>query len=276
MNVQYLPYKLYAQDIFTLAQLSDLHLTGTIGTSPSYQRFLQALHMVKMVQPDLLVLTGDLVNHGKTEGYDWLFDTLLKTNIAFACIGGNHDVTHETNEHLPFEQRQFFGVKTDIRLLNQHSITVYLNHHTWQILLIHSGVSGQIAGQIDLPTLTWLDQTLANHLSTVIALHHHPITVGSAWIDAYQLQNHAEFWHIINKHPNVHAIICGHVHQAHSIIAPTQHLCTVHTCPATDRQFMPYQKTFTLDNQQGGLRILQLSNDNTIATHTKRYDVHLK
>ena len=273
--MNYPPHHLYAKQNFTIAQISDLHLTGEVGVSASYQNFLKVLELAIAQAPNLLLLTGDLVNDGTVAGYDWLFDVLHNTNISFACIAGNHDVTHELGAELPFDKRQFLPIMPDKRLLSQHTITIHLDGQLWQIVLLHSPIAGQIAGQLSQSTLAWLKHTLANHIPSIIAMHHHPISVGSAWIDAYQLQNDTEFWRIIDQYPNVHSVLCGHVHQVHTIKAPTRHICTVHTCLSTDRQFMPYHDSFMLDNQQGGLRILQLNNSNTLTTYTKRYDSHL-
>lgn len=271
--MNYPPTMLAASNTFTISQISDLHLEGQLGSAPSYQKFLQVLALAQNEHPDLLLLTGDLVNDGNKQVYDWLFKTLENTQIAFACIAGNHDVTLEHGKGLSFEARSFEPIEADTRLLNQHKLTINLTQGAWQLLLLNSAVNGKIHGQLSTESLIWLKNQLDNQTPTVIAMHHHPIDVGSAWIDAHRLQNHAEFWQIINQHPNVKAILCGHVHQAHTLTAPTKHPCTIYTCPSTDRQFMPYQDDFTLDKQQGGLRILQLDHHAIIATNTKRYDV---
>ena len=66
---------------FNIVQLSDLHLTGDIGQAPSYQRFLAVFQTAKHLNPDLWLLTGDLVNDGNSDAYDWLFNQLQATKI---------------------------------------------------------------------------------------------------------------------------------------------------------------------------------------------------
>lgn len=274
--MNYPPTTLSANDTLTIAQISDLHLSGQPSCAPSYQKFLHVLALAQRERPNLLLLTGDLVNDGDKRAYDWLFDTLARTNLAFACIAGNHDVTLEHHKHLPFERRTFEPIAADARLLDKHKITITLAQGVWQILLLNSAVGGKIYGQLNADSLTWLQCHLRTQIPTIIAMHHHPTDVASAWIDAHCLQNKAEFWRIINDCPHVKAVLCGHVHQAHQLIAPTQHQCTVYTCPSTDRQFMPHQDSFMLDNQLGGLRILRLNHHAIIAADTKRYDVYPK
>lgn len=262
------PTTLSADDDFVIAQLSDLHLHGQIGIDSSYHKCLSMLEFAKHYKPKLLLLTGDLVNDGIREGYDWLFEQLHNTGIPFLCLAGNHDTTEEVGTHLPFHQRRFLPKALDTRLIRQHKLIINLSQGTWQILAINSAVLGQTIGQIDAPTLKFLTRELDTGLPTIIAMHHHPITVQSAWIDAYMLQNHQQFWQALAPFPNLKAVLCGHVHQAHHLPSPTG--SSVYTCPATARQFLPFADTFATDDLAGGLRLIQLSNNLSLQSYIKR------
>lgn len=252
---------IHAQDTLIIAQISDLHLDENIHSS-HYHHFLKILEKACKLQPDLLILTGDLVNNGKKHVYDWLFDTLTQTNIDFVCIAGNHDVTLEKNTHLDFEKRIFLPKKADKRLLNRHIITLQLTYQTWQIILLDSTQTGQIYGGFSQTTLDWLDTTLTqSNLPTLIFFHHHPLAVGSLWIDEYMLQNQSQFWQIINQHAQVKAIFCGHVHQAQQIQTPASHSCMLYTAPATSRQFLPHHDDFALDDKSAGFRLIAVQNN---------------
>lgn len=256
-------------DNFIIAHLSDLHLSPH---KPHYQtQFLQILALAQRHEPDLLLLTGDLVNDGDKSIYDWLFDTLQRTGIAFACVAGNHDVTYEVGATLAFEKRTFLPITPDKRLLHRTKLDLMTHAGTWQLLLLDSTVSGQIFGRLDQETLAWLSNSLLNDNPTLIALHHPPVLVGSAWIDAYCLQNRQAFWQCLSNAPHVHAILTGHVHQAHALPAPTQHQCTVYTTPATSRQFLPHRDDFALDTLMHGFGLITLSNQNKITSQIIRY-----
>ncbi|MFB6348167.1 metallophosphoesterase [Moraxella sp. ZJ142] len=258
------------QTAFVMVQLSDFHLTGRIGQSPSYQRFLQVLQMATTLQPDLFICTGDLVNDGNSDAYDWLFEMLQRTGTPYLAIAGNHDVTHEIGTGLPYEKRLHIPITPDVRLLNCHRQLVG-THHDWQLLLLDSSVGGETHGKLSAATLSWLDTTLANSpLPAIIALHHHPSPVGSAWIDAYQLANAADFWQIIQKHRHAHTIICGHVHQAQHLQPLAHHPVQLLSCPSTDRQFAPLIDEFTLDNQPAGCRVIQIDNTGVLSSYIKR------
>lgn len=253
---------------FVIAQISDLHLS--IHDPRLFEQFLQVLTQAISHRPDLLLLTGDLVNDGDQALYDQLFEVLTDTQLPFACLAGNHDVTLELNHHLPFDEREFLPICADSRLPNHHAITIALPNHTWQILLINTAQNGRIDGKIHADDLAWLDDNLHAHVSTIIAMHHHPIAVGSAWIDAHQLQNANELWQIINQYPHVQHIICGHVHQAGEHQAPTKHACTLYTCPAVSRQFLPHHDDFALDTLGAGFRLLTLDEMGNLSTQVHR------
>lgn len=236
-----------------IAQLSDLHLTGAVGIDYSYRKFLSALRLIKKRRVEFLLLTGDLVNDGNLEGYDWLFEQLDHTGIKYAAIAGNHDVTHEHNAHLPFEKRTFSPVKMDSRL--QDCATIKLGN--WQLLLLNSTIAGQTGGKLTEQQLDWINTQLTNHHNpTLIALHHHPVAVQSRWIDEYKLTNGAELLAILHQHSNAKVVICGHIHQAHDINLGNT---TLYTTPAISRQFLPFADDFALDTTKtAGIRLIRL------------------
>lgn len=239
----------------TLIQLSDLHLSGEIGEADSYRRFLACLNASRAHAPDYYLLTGDLVNHGDKNATDWLFDVMRAQNVPFFAIAGNHDVTIEDDEHLAFDERTFIPKTPDERLINCHAVAI----GAWRLLLIDSAVSGQIYGKLTPSTLLWLDEQLSAHKApTLIALHHHPLQVKSAWIDGYMLQNAQALWQVIAKHSHVKLMVCGHVHQAHRL--QKQHI-TLCTAPSTHRQFLPFAAQFALDDVAGGFNKITLSQE---------------
>lgn len=255
---------------FNIAQISDLHLTGRVGHAESYQRFLQVLSLAVDDRPDLLLLTGDLINDGNSTGYDWLFERLVATRLPFVCIAGNHDVTHEIGVGLPFAQRQHIPIIPDHRLCDCHSIDICVDDCQWRMLLLNSAVNGETHGSLPHSSLEWLEYNLNHHPHpTLIALHHHPVPMRSAWMDAYILDNKEDFWQVISHHSHVQAVLCGHVHQAHDIHPFTHHPVRLLTCPSTDRQFAPFCDKFTLGDAPAGYRLIQLSNTAHLSSYIK-------
>lgn len=270
------PNHLSVSSDFIIAQISDLHLSTHVFDNTD--KFLKVLDFALTFKPNLLLFTGDLVNDGSLPLYDWLFDTLDKTNIPYLCLAGNHDVTHEMGHDLPFDKRIFTPIAKDNRLIDTHRLIIGLPYATWQLLAVNSAIGGHICGRLDDDKLAFLGTHLNHAIPTLIAMHHHPTPVGSAWIDKHILQNGDAFWatlahakHINQatyatdtaNHPH---ILSGHVHQAHIL---RQNGGTLYTCPATSYQFAPYQDEFSIDDMASGFRLITLDNDHLI-TNIKR------
>jgi predicted MPP superfamily phosphohydrolase len=77
-----------ALDGLSVVHLSDFHFTGRIG--PEY--FLEIVRRSNAMTPDLVALTGDLVDHAPY--LDWLPETVgqLRARVGVFFILGNHDL----------------------------------------------------------------------------------------------------------------------------------------------------------------------------------------
>lgn len=74
-------------DGLKICQLSDLHLTGKIGV----EYFEKVVDVANEFKPDIVVITGDIVDNRKC--LSWLDQTLGKLNPNLGCyyVLGNHD-----------------------------------------------------------------------------------------------------------------------------------------------------------------------------------------
>ncbi len=219
------------------------------------------------IRCDLIVVTGDLVSQVDPNIYDHIFKVLEASNIPFACIAGNHDVTDETITELPFFQRELTAQSADSRLLSRHVIdTEY-----WQLLLLDSAIPGKVAGEITDTDIDWLCEQLATcNKSALIAIHHHVIPMRSEWIDAHIAENTDSFWQRISPFEHLRVIISGHTHQEQ---VRYRQGVTVYSTPSTCYQFKPYEDCFTIDkNVLPGYRWLQLANNGQVASWVKRLD----
>ncbi|WP_413191262.1 metallophosphoesterase [Psychrobacter sp. AT9] len=219
------------------------------------------------IRCDLIVVTGDLVNKVKPAIYDHIFEVLQATDIPFACIAGNHDVTDEIGSDLPFFERELVAQPMDARLLSQHVIeTEY-----WQLLLLDSSISGQVAGEVTTTDIDWLCVQLQEcSKPALIALHHHVIPIESDWIDTHMAKNTEAFWQHMAPFEQLKVIISGHTHQAQ--VRHRQGV-SVYSTPSTCYQFKPYRDDFAYDeNARPGYRWLQLANNGEVASWVKRLD----
>lgn len=76
-------------DGYTIAQLSDIHIGGWFGNRDGLQMLI---NMTNQLHPDMIVFTGDLVNHRtiELEGYEDILSQLTAKDGVFSILG-NHD-----------------------------------------------------------------------------------------------------------------------------------------------------------------------------------------
>ncbi|MCI0491932.1 MAG: metallophosphoesterase, partial [Planctomycetes bacterium] len=82
-----IPRLTLVHDGLRIAHLSDLHMSGRIAKV----YFEEVVEHVNQAQPDLIAITGDLVEHNKC--IDWIPDTLgrLRAPAGVVYVLGNHD-----------------------------------------------------------------------------------------------------------------------------------------------------------------------------------------
>lgn len=194
-----------------IAQISDLHIKapgtlayGRVDTARALERCVATLNQFTP-KPDLVVISGDLVDTPRAEEYAHLKRLLAPLNIAFAGIPGNHDQRDMMRATLP--QNYAFPSGP----LNQH-----LEIGGLDLVLLDSSVSGKPHGELDAPTLRWLEATLASapDRPALLFLHHPPLQAGIWHMDRQNLQNANELANVVKRHPRVQLIATGHVHRA--------------------------------------------------------------
>lgn len=245
-----------------ILQLTDLHLSS----HPPQDRFdldpkvclahVLAQSLASNKDTELMLLTGDLV-HDDTSAYQQLIDLFRSVTIPVLHLSGNHDLDEERQRqlcHFPFSSQK-----------------VWRNAH-WQVLMMKSATDGIVDGEVSTQELAFVQQQLSDYPDhhTLIATHHHPLDVGSAWLDQIGIRNAQDFLKNMKAFPNLKAIAFGHVHQAFD-----QEVDGIRClgCPSTNRQFKPQCDAFDLDDQPLAYRHIQLHDDGRIESHVVWVDI---
>lgn len=243
-----------------IAQITDIHLFARtegnllgLQTSESFQAILEQVNTLER-RPDLLLLTGDLSQDGTVMSYKLLETMLQPLGIPVYCIPGNHDCPTTMQKLLtrsPFRPEKSFQVGG------------------WQLLLLNSSVPGCVHGYISPESLDWLDQELCRLPDTpaLIAFHHPPFQVGSAWMDEIGLRNAQELFDVCDRHPQVKLALFGHIHQE---FYQGRHGIAYLGAPSTCIQFKPNTPDFTLDEQPPGFRLITLYPNGAWETQVER------
>ena len=187
-----------------IAQITDCHLPADPqqkyrGIYP-HENLKTLLQKVRILKPDLLLASGDLSEDGSLASYEALQRYFKSLGIPVLALPGNHDDANLLAETFP-------GSPTDKISVSEHD--------PWQIIRLNSSLPGKPEGRLSEEMLTELESFLGAHKQRpkLIAVHHQPVTVGSPWIDKYPLVEPQAFLQIIDQHPDVKAVVWGHVHQ---------------------------------------------------------------
>lgn len=191
-----------------IVQLSDLHLTadtlplyGVVDTEGAFRAALVRL-MRFSPAPELVLLTGDLVNGGRAAGYRRLKAALAELPFPWAVMPGNHDSREALREW--FLDQEWEGAPLCCTRLDMGGTTV---------LLLDSTVPGEEWGEFREAQLAWLDAACPADRPVLLCLHHPPFDIGIPGMDAIRCRGEGRLAAWLASRPNVEALLHGHVHR---------------------------------------------------------------
>lgn len=244
-----------------VVQFSDSHLFGStdgkllgLNTDDSLNRVLD---LIARDQPamDLLLATGDLSQDATPASYDRLLEKLQRfAKVPCYWLEGNHDVTGPMRDSLRDPQR----LSPCVAKLPG-----------WDVVMLDSTIPNEVPGFLHEDDFEFLDTSLkaARDRHVLVCLHHQPVPMGCAWLDTQIVGNADRFFAILDRYPNVRAVIWGHVHQEFNSERNGVKLMSV---PSTCVQFKPKSEDFAIDDKAPGYRWLDLHADGRITTGIAR------
>lgn len=195
-----------------IAHISDLHITppatlayGRVDTDAALRRTIGTLNRM-MPQPDLVVISGDIANSALPEEYEHAAKLLAMLQAPFAAIPGNHDRRIPMRKVFPDST---YGAVDDP--LNATRAVRGLD-----ILLLDSTIADVPHGELDEPTLSWLDRALGASATrpALLFLHHPPFDTGIVYTDTMRLRNAGSLAAVLRRHPRALLVAAGHVHRS--------------------------------------------------------------
>jgi Icc protein len=197
---------------FLLAQVSDLHVRArgelsyrVVDTGAMLRACVE--HISKLdPRPDAVVITGDLTDGGLPEEYAELRALLAPLAMPLYLIPGNHDIHGALRAAFPDH---------DYLRQSPRFAQYAIEHHPLRIVAADTVIPGETGGELCEERLAWLDRTLAaaRDRATVVIMHHPPFTTFIDQMDHHGLRNPAGLEAVIRRHPQVEAVLCGHVHR---------------------------------------------------------------
>jgi 3',5'-cyclic AMP phosphodiesterase CpdA len=197
-----------------IAHLTDLHMRA--GRQPSAEwRDLgnggldDIVDAIAAFEPrvDAVALTGDLADPGTPEDYARLMLPLRRLRIPLLPIPGNHDVREPMRA----------GLAGLLPLPNADPWIQYaVDIGPLRVVALDTLRPGNDEGELCDGRLAWAAAVLAaaHDRPTLLLMHHPPIALGIAGMDAMRLLKGAEeLGTLIRRHPRMVGILCGHYHR---------------------------------------------------------------
>lgn len=250
-----------AADHTVIVQLTDLHL-GDVDERPYGTDTAENVRRVAAVvqgmnlDPDAVILTGDLSDRGTPQSYEVLRklvgDVLEPLGAPVFAVVGNHDHRGtfrgvylgegDGDDAAPYYQAADVG---GVRLL-----------------MCDSYLAGNVTGLLGDEQLQWIDAELreAGDRPCVIGLHHPSIPRGVPRANDYLLEDRAALREIILERKPV-AVLCGHSHvSSTSTIGQTLHAAA----PATAYLLDPSKRTGARAYRGSGFAICTVRDEGVI------------
>ncbi len=195
-----------------IAQVTDPHVTprgaGLLNNMDTGHCLAECVARINRLEPapDIVVLTGDLVDAGTEPEYEHLRDLLEPLAMPVYVIPGNHD-EREALRRI-FSHHDY--LPRDGRFLNY-----VVEGYPVRLIALDTVIPGEPGGRIDDEQLDWLAARLdeARETPTVILMHHPPFETGIVHMDEMNCAGADGLGALIARHPQVERILCGHVHR---------------------------------------------------------------
>jgi 3',5'-cyclic AMP phosphodiesterase CpdA len=215
-----------------IAQLSDPHVRpdgeSYQGVTDSNAQFAAAIAHVNALdpRPDLVLLSGDLVDQGHADEYAMLVRLLRPLDVPILAIPGNHD------EREAF--RQAFAGQTWLPAQGPIDYAVG-DRGPVRILALDVTLPTQHHGLVSEEAAAWLDCMLAAEPSrpTIVMMHQPPFDTGVPYLDLYSCREGWRLSAVLARHKQVERLLCGHVHRSMQLRFGDTMVCTAPSTTTT-------------------------------------------
>lgn len=243
-----------------LLHVTDPHLFGDdsrtiygVRTAESLRQVLVEALAPAETRPHAIIVTGDIADDHTREAYRVFRSALEPYGLPVFCLPGNHDEPALMPEEVGHSGFQFGGSA---------------EFGPWGAVFLDTHVRGRPEGRLAAGEIERLQGELERMRGRpiMVCLHHPPLPVGSAWLDAVGLRNADELLRVLVHHPTVRLVLGGHVHQA---FAQRHAGALVLATPSTCAQFTPGTERCVMDLKPPGYRLLELLPDGSVRTEVR-------
>lgn len=208
-----------------IAHLSDLHIRpkgslyqGLVDSNRMCEQAIAHLNLLKP-RPDVVIITGDLVDEGLPEEYEMARALLAGIEQPLLMIPGNHD--DQALLRSTFSQPYLSSTAGPLHFIADNLGPV-------RIIGVDVTVPGEHYGDMTEAARRWLDTALAREPArpTLLMLHQPPFLSGIPYIDTYACRNADRLREVVQGYPAIERVVCGHIHRSMQLRFGGTVLCT--------------------------------------------------
>ena len=179
-----------------IVQLSDIH----VGSQFQDEVFEKVIDEVNSLDPDAVVITGDLTNEGLVKQYEKCKSLISQINVKnIITVSGNHD--YRNTGYLLF--KKYFPIQT-------------INELSSDVVLVTLGTArpDRDEGEVGFRQTLWLERTMKKYSDKVkiLAMHHHLIGIPDTGSDRLTAIDAGDVLRTILD-SKVDLVLCGHKHR---------------------------------------------------------------
>lgn len=238
-----------------IAHLSDPHLDGAERSTERATRVMAYLNGLSR-PVDVVLVTGDLADHGEVGEYEDVRAILASRSPVLFCPG-NHDERGAYRKGLLGDDS---GATLPVNQAHRLPGVVFL--------MCDSSIPARNEGRLDESTLAWLDAELAvaTEVPTFVCFHHPPVDLHHPLLDTIRQLDEHRLAAVLQPHPQVVALLCGHAHSAAASTFAGRPLLVAPGIASTIRLPWEHGPDPDLDGPPG-LAFHILGDDNRLTTH---------
>lgn len=240
----------YPHPHHTLVHLSDTHfvtpgefLSGTGHPRDRLSELMNSL-VAAEVNPQALIITGDLADRGEASAYRELKSVLTpaakEMGAEIVWVMGNHDHRETVRQELLGEPASAAPYDT----------TVMLNG--LRLIVLDSTVPGKHHGELSHEQLVWLEQVLSTPApeGSILAMHHPPLPCVQDLAVTVELRDQDRLAEVV-RGTDLRGILAGHLHYSTTATFAGIPVSVAAATSCTQDLFKPRRGTRARDAAQG-------------------------
>ncbi|MFI5892532.1 metallophosphoesterase [Actinoplanes sp. NPDC051513] len=237
-----------------IAHVSDIHVDSGERSAERTARVFRYLAALPS-PPDAVIVTGDIADHGAEAEYERVRGLVSLPSPVLWCPG-NHD------QRGPYRKALLGEDASDEPANRAYEIAGVL------ILMVDSSIPGRNDGVLAGETIAWLESTLAGRpeLPALICFHHPPVMLGMPFVDSIRQFGAERLAAVVERHPQVVALLCGHAHTAAATTFAGRPLVVAPGVVSTS--MLPFETEEIIDLRQPPMIAFHvLDDDRRLTTH---------